>query len=273
MKLIRVFPRKTSHTPDDDLVFIGDPPLFRPDADEVHVSCAFTWDRQEAERLAKAWADYYPRVYVGGPAFSNPGDEFEPGVYLKNGITITSRGCPNRCSFCFVPKREGALRLLKIKSGHVIQDNNILACPREHVESVFEMLESQRRIVFSGGLDSRKLKQWHVDWFTKHASQIKEFWFASDGPQVYEHLYQTAELMQGFSHKKKRCYVLVGYNDEDIWHAEKRLIEIYGLGFLPFAQFYRGPGEIHKTKRWAKLHRTWSRPAAIEAYMSSGGIG
>lgn len=56
--------------PRDDYSFIGDPPMIRPYADEVHISCVFTWDKPEAERLRDAWAQYYPVVRLGGPAFS-----------------------------------------------------------------------------------------------------------------------------------------------------------------------------------------------------------
>lgn len=74
-KILRVFPQRTSHTPDDDLAFIGDPPLFRPEVDEVHVSCTFLYDKPEAERLADAWSKYYPEVKLGGPAYDDPGGE------------------------------------------------------------------------------------------------------------------------------------------------------------------------------------------------------
>lgn len=144
MKILRVFPRRTSHTPKDDLVFIGDPPLERPDADEVHVSCTFTWDKQKAERLQKAWAQYYPMVKLGGPAYDAPGNGFTPGMYLKHGITTTSRGCNNNCPWCLVPKREGKIRLLPITEGNILQDNNILQCPQSHIDAVWDMLSHQR---------------------------------------------------------------------------------------------------------------------------------
>ena len=46
-RTIRVFPRQTAMTPTDELAFVGDPPLslWRPSADEVHVSVTFTWDK------------------------------------------------------------------------------------------------------------------------------------------------------------------------------------------------------------------------------------
>ena len=68
MRIARVFPRRTSATPDDELAFVGDPPLFLPTADEVHVSCTFTWDRPQAQRLARAWANHGYTVRIGGPA-------------------------------------------------------------------------------------------------------------------------------------------------------------------------------------------------------------
>ena len=108
----RVFPRRTSATPDDDLAFIGDPPLALPPVDEVHVSCTFTWDRPEAERLARSWGQHGYRVSLGGPAYDAPAGDFAPGLYVKAGMTFTSRGCIRRCPFCFVPRREGQLRLM-----------------------------------------------------------------------------------------------------------------------------------------------------------------
>ena len=69
MNIIRVFPRRTSYTPTDNMAFVGDPPLFRPDADEVHVSVTFTWDKSEGERLADAWSQYYQNVKLGGVAY------------------------------------------------------------------------------------------------------------------------------------------------------------------------------------------------------------
>ena len=56
MKILRVFPRKTKATPDDDLVFVNTPPpLFLPEIDEIHVSVTFTWGIQRAEELAYEW--------------------------------------------------------------------------------------------------------------------------------------------------------------------------------------------------------------------------
>ena len=92
LDIIRVFPKRNKWTPTDEMAFIGDPPLFRPNDPNtpVHISITFTWDMQEGKRLLSAWKTYYNDVRVGGPAFGNKGNEFIPGLYLKEGVTITS---------------------------------------------------------------------------------------------------------------------------------------------------------------------------------------
>mgnify|MGYP003623254035 FL=1 len=143
MKIIRVFPKRTSYTPDDDgLVFIGLPQMFLPPHDEVHISCTFTWDKEYCEFLKYQWeAKTDKPVKLGGVAYGSPNKDFMPGMYIKHGITFTSRGCNNSCPWCMVPMREGKLSYLPITPGHIIQDNNFLQCNRVHQNRVFEMLK------------------------------------------------------------------------------------------------------------------------------------
>ncbi len=101
MRLIRVFPRKTKASPCDELAYYGPPDLFAQ-ADAVHVDCTFTWDKPVAEALAEDWR-YVAPVSVGGVAYGDPGLEFVPGRYIKDGYTFTSRGCPRTCWFCVSP--------------------------------------------------------------------------------------------------------------------------------------------------------------------------
>jgi hypothetical protein len=74
MKLIRVFPRRTRATPNDPLAYFGLPDLLA-EADEVHVSCTFTYDKPAAERLAEQWRHVAP-TKLGGVAYGDPGAEF-----------------------------------------------------------------------------------------------------------------------------------------------------------------------------------------------------
>lgn len=266
-KIIRVFPRKTSMTPDDPMAFVGYPQLWRPDGDKVHVSVTFTWDIAEGKRLAEAWGQYYSAVRLGGPALDDPGNEFEPGLYVKPGIVFTSRGCPNRCSWCFVPKREGKLRLLDIKSGWIVQDNNLLATPHAHQECVYTMLKAQQKAaVFSGGLEAARVDDWVSEQL--RGLRIKTVFLAADTKSALPALRQAVDKLAflGRNSNKLRCYVMIGYDGETIDQAETRLEAVWQAGCLPFAQLYRAPDqEIQYSKKWRDLARTWSRPAAIRA--------
>ena len=65
--------------------------------------------------------------------------EFGPGCFLHNSITIIRRGCIRKCPWCHVPAREGRIRELEhITPGHIVQDNNLLACSKSHINKVFE---------------------------------------------------------------------------------------------------------------------------------------
>jgi len=264
--MIRVFPKRTKWTPDDAMAFVGDPPLFRPEdrSIPVHVSVTFTWHRAEGERLKAAWSQFYDDVQVGGPAYDDPGGKFVPGRYIKEGVTITSRGCPKKCEWCVVSIREGRIRELEIKPGWIVQDNNLLACSRAHVEAVFNMCRAQgRRCCFSGGLDTSFLRSWHVDLF--RSIKLDELWFACDTSEAMPRLERAAEILDGISIEKRRCYVLLGFNGETLAEADKRARQVYELGFLPFAQLYRDDQPRQWPQEWRELARYWSRPAVYRS--------
>ncbi len=266
MRIARVFPRRTSATPGDELAFVGDPPPSLPEADEVHVSCTFTWDRAEARRLAGAWTARGYRVRLGGPAFDSPVGDFEPGLYVKRGMTITSRGCIRRCPFCFVPKREGRLRTLPIRPGWDILDNNLLACPRRHVEAVLDMLEGQPKAArFTGGIDARLCRPWFASRLGRMRVQI--LYTAYDQPSQRPQVERTIRMLReaGLTQRKVGCYVLVGFGDDTPAWAEDRLEWVFETGATPFAMYYRPPEDQRRSipPEWRQTVRQWSRPAII----------
>jgi hypothetical protein len=265
VRIIRVFPRRTNATPTDELAFVGDPSMFA-EADEVHISVTFSWDILEAERLEKEWRPIAP-VSIGGPAMGQRGENFIPGMYLKQGYVITSRGCPNRCWFCSVPKREGPLRELSITEGWNVLDDNLLACSDKHICAVFAMLEKQKhRPLFTGGLEAARLKLWHVEKVAK--LKPKEMFFAYDGPEDRDPLFEAGRLLfqNGFSRRAQnlRAYVLIGYPKDTFEAAEKRLTDCLRFGFIPMAMLYRDKtGE--RDPAWVRFAWPWIRPAAMSA--------
>lgn len=261
-KIIRVFPQKTNATPDDEDVRINSFPAFWDEADEIHISVAFSWDMKRAEELAKQWIRVAP-VKMGGPAFNEPGADFVPGMYMKKGYVITSRGCNNRCWFCSVPKREGyKVRELPVTDGWILTDDNLLACSENHIQNVFDMLKRQpHKPQFVGGLEAKLLTP-------EMAVRLKELkpermYFAYDTPDDLEPLIQSGKYLldAGFtkaSHTLK-AYVLCGYKKDSFEKAEKRFCEAWDAGFFPMAMLYRDrKGEV--SKDWKRFQGEWANP-------------
>jgi len=261
-KILRIFPTETRATPDDENVRIRCYPTLFDDADEVHISVAFTWDIPWAEKAARAWQAVAP-VKVGGPAYNEVGGDFVPGMYMKKGYVITSRGCPNRCWFCSVPKREGGqLRELPVTDGWILTDDNLLACSDVHIDRVFEMLARQpHRPEFCGGLEAKLLTP--VISERLHNLKPRSIYFAYDTPNDYEPLVEAGKMLfdAGFTRSAHHmyAYVLCGWKKDTIDQALKRMHDTWRAGFVPMAMLYRDfKGEYDK--EWKAFQREWANP-------------
>jgi hypothetical protein len=254
-------------TPQDPLVFDDYPPLLPPEVDQVHISATFTWDIDRAKRLYQAWSNAYNDidVLIGGPAFDSPCHNFTPGLYVKHGVTFTTRGCNNNCPWCFVPKREGKLREIRdFTPGYIIQDNNLLQASQSHIRGVIEMLKTQKAAVFAGGIDARLVDDWIVEQL--QSITVKELFLAADTEAALHPLEKALDKLSALGRNKLRVYVLIAYGDETINEAESRLEQVWELGGLPFAQLYQPPDHfIEYSRKWKNLARCWSRPAIMRA--------
>ncbi len=266
MTIIRVFPRRTSLTPGDGLVFIGAPPELPPPpaADEVHVSVTFTWDMEEGRRLAEAWRQYHPCVSLGGPAFGSPCAESPPGRYLRPGVMVTSRGCNYHCPWCLVPVREGRLRPVQWRPGSIVQDNNLLQNDRAHVAAVLDSIRHIGRIEFTGGLDARLLTTEHAD--AIRALRLRHLFLACDAESALAPLRRAVRRLDGLDRWQIRCYVLLAYGGQTFSDAVGILEDVWGAGAMPYAILYQPPdGWIDYDADWRHLATAWCRPALMAA--------
>jgi len=230
--IARVFPTKTNMSPTDEHAYYGLPPFWVKQYDEVHVSCTFTWDIDEAHRLYAAWSYEHDNVKIGGVAIDGESSKpFISGMYLKEGITITSRGCPNNCSFCLI--KQPLIEFDEFPEGNVVQDNNFLACSDRHREKVYKMLRTQKSIQFKGGLEARRITSKIAE--ELRSLRISELWLACDNDRDIEPLRKAVNILKkvGFN-SQLYSYVLIG-------KEELRLRAVREMGVMPFAQLYQPP--------------------------------
>lgn len=245
--------------------------MYLPDVDEVHISVTFTYDRPKAEAQAFQLEGKGVPVKIGGPAYDDHGGEFEPGLYVKKGYNMTSRGCNNHCWFCNVWRREGTIREIQVHEGNNIIDSNLLQCSDEHINSVFDMLKRKTtgRPIFTGGLEARILKPWHCKRMKEIAA--KECYFAYDTPDDYEPLIEAGRMMldAGFTPQSHslRCYCLIGYKGDTFDKAKQRMTDAIKAGFMPYAMLYRD--KTGKTENdWRRFQSAWLKPEWVNKKFS-----
>jgi len=154
-----------------ELLTAGKLPIRKPDI--IYFSLIFLFDYQNDLRWILSYRKQYPKskIVIGGlsPSLIRPKFEkhlkrkkieifegrdpelekltpdFEITKY-KYSYGFTSRGCPNKCKWCTVPKLEGKQNIVKnwktqintdLKEFHAF-DNNLLATGSEHLENVLK---------------------------------------------------------------------------------------------------------------------------------------
>jgi hypothetical protein len=160
-------------------------------------------------------------------------------------IGFITRGCPRRCGFCIVSKKEGCksrqiAELSEFWRGqkHVkLLDPNILACENS-VEILKQLADSGATIEFTQGLDVRFCDRDII----KLLNNVKanDLRFAWDNPK--DDLSLHFEAVKKFAKiqdvRNRIVYILTGYNstfEENLY----RIVKTKELGFSPYVMIYQ----------------------------------
>ncbi|MFC1642206.1 hypothetical protein ACFL5O_05885, partial [Myxococcota bacterium] len=141
----------------------------------VYASAIFTSEHSKRclEKLQECYGD---RLIVGGSGVDldrrlGPSVEAQPPDYSlypslgDRAIGFLTRGCPGRCAFCLVPRKEGSVRqvadLEMLLQGRrkklILLDDNLLAYPRA-TELLEQMVRHDLSVNFNQTLDLRRLQ-------------------------------------------------------------------------------------------------------------------
>lgn len=212
----------------------------------LYLSVPFTWLLPRARQMAQA---HPGPVQAGGPAVQlmpdflsdvatvNQPCPVEPLIFHNRFATFTSRGCPNACPFCAVPKLEGDLvELDHWRPAPIICDNNLLATTLRHFDRVVDALKGFPSVDFNQGLEARLLTPHHA----RRLAELKK-------PKIrfaFDHINDEAEVANAISLCRQHglrdfgVYVLIGFRDtpED---ALYRLETVKGWGVRPNPMRYQ----------------------------------
>jgi hypothetical protein len=170
-------------------------------------------------------------------------------------------------------KRDPVPRLLPVVDGWNVLDDNLLACPRPHVEAVFAMLRRQgRRVEFTGGLEALALQDYQVE-LLAGLRPCPPMFFAYDPGDAFETLEHAARrlLEAGFTASSHfmRAYCLIGHPKDTFDAADAQLRSLLAIGFTPMAMLWRPETPSQQKwapdERWRAFQRRSARPAIIHA--------
>ena len=178
-----------------------------------------------------------------------------------------TRGCPNKCSWCIVPSKEGNIHAnasfeefyRKDSRDIVFMDNNVLAS--EHGLREIERLgKTKLRVDFNQGLDARLID----DGIAKLLSELlwlKPVRLACDTKSQMPSIKKAVEMLRKHNTTPKNyfCYVLV----KDIDDALERVMFLKDLGVDPFCQPYRDFTANTKPREDQRRFARWVNHKAI----------
>lgn len=125
----------------------------------------------------------------------------------KGSYIFMTRGCPNKCWFCFVPKKEGKLYEYydwreRIQHDRVyFLDNNFLAWDK-HKDILQELIDMKLKCQFNQGLDIRKVTDSNAHLLAQ-LNYINEYIFAYDDARMQDTIETKLSLFNQYLKKYK----------------------------------------------------------------------
>lgn len=196
-------------------------------------------------------------IIIGGTGYDSdrlvPNDNVQPDYELYNTASwykddtaygFLTRGCPNKCSWCIVPKKEGNIRpYMKIKEiaqgkkNVVLMDNNVLACDWG-LEQIEKIINIGVKVDFNQGLDARLIADNEdIAKLLSRVKWLKPLRMACDQKSQMKYIKKATLLLRKHNTTPKNyfIYLLV----RDISDAHERALFLKYLKLDPFAQPYR----------------------------------
>ena len=194
-----------------------------------------------------------------------------PKIDKHTAYGFLTRGCPNKCKWCVVPKKEGNIRPymdvddIAINSRHnlVLMDNNILAA-REYALMQFDkIIKGGYRVDFNQGLDARLVDD-EIAQKLASIRWINSIRFGCDTPKQIVEVEKAISLIDSYSVNPKR-YFLYTIITKDMYESYERVSHFRGYKRIRVqAQPYR---ELDNPKQvlpqWQKDMARWANRKEI----------
>lgn len=188
--------------------------------------------------------------------------EIYPQVDSKTAYGFLTRGCPNKCQWCIVPKKEGGIKpymdvdeiAVNGRTNLILMDNNILASDYG-LEQIEKIIKKGYRVDFNQAMDARLITD-EVAKMLANVKWLKYIRFGCDSHEQIEHCERAMDLIDKYGYKGEYILYTMLHGQfaecfERINHWRQK-----GKRYLPYGQPY-----IDFTKRKQNIPK-WQQDLA-----------
>ena len=246
------------------------------------VSPMFEYDRVYMAKVFTFTDDYYPlinteEVFKGGTGYdihSNLPKEIEhviPDYSLysqidnKTAYGFLTRGCPNKCKWCIVPKKEGKITpymdieeiAVNGRKNIILMDNNVLASDYG-LQQIEKIISMGVRVDFNQGLDARLVTEDIAKLLAK-VKWLKHIRFGCDTPGQISECDRAATLLDKYGYKKEYFFYCILLNDFKESFERVNYWKKKGKRYIPYCQPYRDLDKKEQIiPQWQKDMARWA---------------
>lgn len=196
-----------------------------------------------------------------------------PNVPSNTAYGFLTRGCPNKCKWCVVPRKEGVIRpymdvdeiAIEGRKNLVLMDNNILAAGDYMNEQLEKAIKRGYRLDFNQAMDARLVTE-DIAELLARVKWIKLVRFGCDTHRQIDECEKAIEMMRRYGYNGEfflytmltddfnECYERTAH----WWKVTRNNRANHGARVLVFAQPYRDPDNPHRPiPQWQKDMAQW----------------
>lgn len=197
-----------------------------------------------------------------------------PNIPKDTAYGFLTRGCPNKCPWCVVPRKEGKIRpymdcdeiAIEGRTKLILMDNNILAAGDYAVQQMEKIIERGYHIDFNQALDARLVD----DRFARLLAKIKwidrRIRFGCDTQGQIDDCMRAIEHINSYGYRGEYfLYTMLNDNFQECyerlmywWEINQRLKEEHKPNIYPYAQPYRDPDNPKRQiPQWQRDMANW----------------
>lgn len=187
-----------------------------------------------------------------------------PQIDAKTAYGFLTRGCPNRCRWCIVPKKEGAIKpymdvediAVEGRTNLVLMDNNVLASDYG-LTQIEKIVKRKYKVDFNQALDARLVTD-DIARLLAKVKWIKRIRFGCDTPGQIAECERAISLLRGhgFTGEVFLYCILMDFKESlcriNHWREKDKRV-------IPHAQPFRDVNNPHHiVPQWQKDMARWT---------------